>query len=123
MRINKKYLTGFLILLIIEIFIALFVKDTIIRQLLGDVLVVIVIYAFIKTFVQKSIKFLPVYLFLFAATVEIAQFFKLVEVLHLQNNRVMATIIGATFDIKDILCYLMGMIVLILWEKVSKYKL
>ncbi|MDS0524318.1 DUF2809 domain-containing protein [Clostridium sp. SHJSY1] len=117
MKIQFKYLISFIILFIIETLIALFVHDTIIRPYIGDILVVILLYTFIKMFVVKRMKFLPIYIFIFAAAVELAQYFHIVNLLHLQNNRVMAVIIGSSFDIKDILCYLIGSILLIVWEK------
>ena len=120
MRINMKYICAFLVLLITEIIIALFVKDAIIRPYIGDVLVVILMYSLIRGLIQKSIKFLPVYLFFFALTVELAQYYHIVEILHLQNNRVISTIIGTSYDIKDILCYLIASVILIAWEKIEK---
>lgn len=116
MKLNKSYLFVFLILLITEIMIALFVHDLIIRPFIGDILVIILMYTFIRGFLKKPIKLLPIYLFLFAVAIEIAQYFHLVERLHLQNNKLMATIIGSTFDIKDIFCYLVGAILLIIWQ-------
>lgn len=120
MKIDAKYLFAFLILLITETIIALFVHDSIIRPLIGDVLVVILMYTFIKGLIQKPIKFLPLYLFLFSAAVEMIQYFHIVEKLHLQDNKLISTIIGNTFDIKDILCYLVGAVILFAWEKIEK---
>ncbi|MBB6215378.1 hypothetical protein HNQ80_001467 [Anaerosolibacter carboniphilus] len=120
MKINKKYLFTFLILLIIEIIIALFVNDTIIRPLVGDILVVILMYTFIRGFISKSIKLLPLYLFLFAAAVEMAQYFHIVDLLNLRDNKLISTIIGTTFDQKDILCYLIAAVILFIWEKLEK---
>jgi hypothetical protein len=120
MKINLKYLIAFLVLLIIEIIIGLFVNDAIIRPYIGDVLVVILIYTFIRGIVHKSIKFLPVYLFVFAFAVELAQYYRVVYLLHLQDNKVISTIIGTSYDIKDILCYLIAAVVLVIWESLEK---
>ncbi|TYQ16429.1 UNVERIFIED_CONTAM: uncharacterized protein DUF2809 [Acetivibrio alkalicellulosi] len=120
MKINKRYLIIFFILLIIEIIIALFVRDKIIRPYVGDILVVILIYTLIRTFAKKTIKFLPIYIFIFALTVELLQYFNIVEVLNLQSNKVLSTIIGTTFDVKDILCYFIGTVIIIIWEKFER---
>lgn len=120
MKINKKYLISFIILFLVEVFIALFVKDTIIRPYIGDILVVILLYLLIKSFVVKEIKLLPIYIFLFAVFVELMQYFKIVEILNLQDNKFMSTIIGTSFDFKDIICYLVGTIIIIVWEKFLK---
>ena len=117
---RKKYLIVFTIVLIIEIIIALFVKDTIIRPYVGDILVVILVYSFIRSIVKKRIRFLPIYVLIFATVVEIAQYYRIVEVLNLNNNRVISIIIGASFDFKDILCYIFGAIILLIWEEVDK---
>ena len=120
MKINIKYIFSFIILFITETFIALFVHDTIIRPYIGDILVIILMYTFIKGFIQKPLKFLPIYLFVFASAVEVVQYYRVVDLLHLENNKIISTIIGTSFDIKDILCYLVGSIILIMWEGIVK---
>jgi hypothetical protein len=120
MKINLKYIVAFSILLIIEIMIAIFVNDDIIRPYIGDVLVIILMYTFIRGIIEKSIKHLPLYLLVFAASVELSQYYHLVNLLHLQNNKVLSTIIGNSFDAKDILCYLIGAVALVVWEKIEK---
>lgn len=117
MKINTKYIIAFLILLIIEIIIGIFIKDAVIRPYLGDVLVVILIYALIRGLTVRTIKFLPAYVFLLALIVELTQYYRIVEKLNLQNYRVISTIIGTSFDVKDIFCYFIGCIILIAWEK------
>ena len=106
--INIKYLCAFIIILAIEIMIAVFAKDNFIRSYLGDVLVVALIYTFVKTFVRSEIKLLPLYIFIFAVLVEIGQYFHLIELLGLEDYTIARIIIGTTFDVKDILCYFVG---------------
>jgi DNA integrity scanning protein DisA with diadenylate cyclase activity len=119
MKINLKYISAFFCLLLIETAIALYVHDTIIRPYVGDILVMILMYTFIKGIIPRRIRFLPVYLFIFACAVEVAQYFKLASILHLQNNRVVSTIVGSSFDIKDILCYLIGTAILIYLNRIK----
>lgn len=119
----KKYLFAFLILFVLEIIIATFINDAIIRPFIGDVLVVILMYTLIRGFMKKPIQYLPLYLFLFATAVEIAQYFNIVKILDLHDNKLIATIIGTTFDIKDIICYLAATIILLIWEEIEKKKL
>lgn len=120
MKINKRYLATFFILLIIEVFIALFVHDNFIRPYIGDVLVVIVIYTFIRGIIRRKIKNLPIYIFLFGVLVEVLQYFRIVEILHLQNSRFFTILIGTSFDVKDIMCYFVGTLILIFWELLIK---
>lgn len=120
MKINKRYLSAFFILLTIEVFIALFVNDNFIRPYIGDVLVVIVIYTFIRGIIRRKIKKLPIYIFLFGVLVEVLQYFRIVDILHLQNNRFFTILIGTSFDVKDIMCYFVGTLILIFWEVINK---
>ena len=117
MKINKIYLCIFLILVVIEVMIALFVHDTIIRPYIGDVLIVFLMYSFIRGIVGKRIKLLLLYLFIFSALVEIAQYFQIVKMLNLQDNKLFSIIIGTHFDIKDILCYLVASLILFAWGR------
>ena len=116
------YGTTFLILLIVEVLIALYVHDTFIRPYIGDILVVAVIYSFIRFFIPNRVKFMPLYVFVFAAFVEVLQYFKLVNVLGLEGNTFARIIIGSTFDIKDIICYGIGAIVIFIIEEIYARK-
>lgn len=118
MKFNAKYLLAFFILLITEIIIGLFVHDAIIRPYIGDFLVVVLMYTFIRVFTQRPKRLLPIYLLIFSSAVEVAQYFHIVNILHLQNNKLLSIIIGTSFDIKDILCYLAAAVVLFVWEAI-----
>ncbi|WP_242835156.1 DUF2809 domain-containing protein [Clostridium sartagoforme] len=104
---------------IVEALIALFVHDNFIRPYIGDILVIILMYTFIRGVIDKKIKILPIYLFLFASFVEVMQYFKVIELLNLENNKVASIIMGTSFDIKDILCYFIGSMILIIYENIS----
>lgn len=116
---NKKrliYLTVTILLLLVEIFIALFVHDNFIRPYIGDVLVVVVIYTFVRIFIPEKVRMLPLYIFIFAAFVETLQYFNIIELLGLGDNRFMSILIGSVFDIKDIICYGAGCLILGIYE-------
>lgn len=115
-RVDLRYLLAFLVVFVIEVLIAMFVRDTIIRPFVGDILVVVLIYLFIKIFFIKPIRFLSLYIFTFALTIEILQYFNLVELLNLQDCKILAIALGSTFDLHDILCYLIGAVVVAVWE-------
>ena len=114
-RKDKKrivYFGIFLLLLIIEVLIALFVHDRFVRPYIGDVLVVMVLYFLVRVFLPEGCKWLPFIIFILATGVEFLQYFNLVELLGLSDNRFMRTVLGAVFDFKDIVCYGVGCIVL-----------
>ena len=51
-------------------------------------------------------------MFIFAASVEILQLFHIVDILGLGDNRFFRVLIGSVFDIKDVLCYAVGCLIL-----------
>ncbi len=52
---NIRYFLLFIALLIIEILIALYVHDEIVRPYIGDVLVSILVYCFVKAFFNTPV--------------------------------------------------------------------
>jgi hypothetical protein len=116
MSLNSKkriiYLIGFVLLMCIETIIALYVHDNFIRPYIGDIIVVFVVYCFIRIFIPEGIKYMPVFVFIFATTVELLQYLNLAQMLGLENNRIARIVIGYTFDIRDIVCYLIGCVLL-----------
>ena len=116
MRKRLPYLIATLVLLATEVCIGLFVHDGFVRPFFGDVLVVILIYTFIRIFIPEKMRLLPLFIFIFATGVELLQYLKIVEVLGLQDNAFLSTVIGTSFDIRDILCYFVGCVFCGVWE-------
>lgn len=122
---NKKrlfYAIAFFVLLVVEVLIALFVHDSFIRPYIGDVLVVIVLYCFIRIIVPERVRLLPLWIFIFAAGVEVLQLLGLVDRLGLGDNKFFRVLIGSVFDIKDIACYAVGCAILGVYEGIRAYK-
>ncbi len=116
-QLRIKYGIAFALLLLIEVIIALYVHDSFIRPYVGDMLVVILVYSFTRIFIPEKCRLLPLYVFLFAAGVEVLQYFKLVHILGLEDNRFLRIVLGSVFDIKDIVCYGVGCILLEAFER------
>ena len=110
------YLAALLLLVAVEVLIALFVHDAFIRPYFGDVLVVVVIYCFLRVMFPSGVRLLPLYVFLFAATIEGLQYFGLVNLFHLDGSRFFRILLGSVFDWADIACYAAGCLLLGLWE-------
>ncbi len=102
------YIIIFFLLFATEIAIAVFVHDDFVRPFVGDILVVMLVCAFLRIIVPDKIRTMPVYATAFAVIIEILQYFDFVELLGLENNVVLSTALGRTFDIKDIICYIIG---------------
>lgn len=116
-QLRIKYCIAFVLLLLIEVIIALYVHDSFVRPYVGDMLVVILVYSFTRIFIPEKCRLLPLYVFIFAAGVEVLQYFKLVHVLGLEDNRFLRIVLGSVFDIKDIACYGVGCILLEVFER------
>lgn len=123
MRSRKRlfYAIVFLFLLIVEILIALFVHDRFVRPYVGDMIVVVVVYCFVRIVIPERFRLMPLWVFLFAVCVEVLQYFRIVEVLGVEKNAFLRTLIGTSFSWEDIFCYAVGCVVLAVWE-VCLYK-
>lgn len=121
LRTNKRsfYLAMTVFWLAVEVVIACYVHDRFIRPYVGDVLVVVVVYCFVRIWVPQGVRLLPLYVFLFAAGVEVLQYFHLVELLGVGNNTFLRVVLGSVFDVKDILCYGIGCVFLEGFERMK----
>ena len=113
---SKKYILITSILLIIELLIAVYVRDTVIRPFFGDVLVVMLIFSFVRIFYHGKTKQLAIAVLLFSYTIEALQYFQLIEMLGLQNNNIATIILGATFDWLDLVAYTFGVLFSVLLD-------
>ncbi len=120
MLFNRKYLLLFILLFFVEVYIALYVHDDIIRPYGGDTLVVILIYFFIRTFFQLPVIKTAVAIFLFACCIEVAQYLNIVDLLHLQNNKIASVVIGTSFAWLDILAYFIGTLAIIFVKQLTE---
>lgn len=110
------YLLAFFAVFLTEVCIALFVRDDFIRPYGGDVLVTVLICCFVRIFFPTGVKLLPVWVFLFAAAVEIGQYFDFVALLGLGDSRFFRILLGSTFSWADLVCYAAGCAVFALTE-------
>ena len=116
-KFNPKYFYLFSFVFIIEVLIAVFLNDSFIRPFVGDVLVIILMYTFIKTFFNCNKIKLLTGLLIFAFSVEISQYFHLVTVLNLQDYKIARVILGSTFDKMDFVAYVLGALVVVILNK------
>lgn len=111
-----------ILLLFTEVMIALFVHDKFIRPYVGDVLVVICIYTFVRIFIPEKFRWLPAAIFVFSSLVELVQLFNIVDLLGLGDIVFLKILVGSVFDIKDIICYAIGCAILMTFEFVKGKK-
>lgn len=115
-KFNAKYFYLALLLFLIETSIAIFLDDRIIRPLVGDVLVIPLIYCLLKAFWPLRPTTAALYVFAFACLIEGLQYFRFVDRLGLRDNPFLSTILGTTFDWKDILAYAIGAALVLIAE-------
>jgi DNA integrity scanning protein DisA with diadenylate cyclase activity len=112
-----QYFTPALLLLLAEGLIERYVHDNIIRPYVGDFLVVVLIYCLIKSFINTPVLKTAVGVLLFAYAAEISQYYNLVGLLGLQNSRPALLLLGHSFSWLDMLCYTLGITLVIIIEK------
>ena len=113
-----KYLLPAIFLFVVELVIAFFVHDTIVRPFIGDFLVVLLMYCFLKSFFQLPVYVAAVSVLLFAYGIEILQYFKLIYRLGWQDSLLAHLILGRKFHWMDMLMYTAGILLVILAENV-----
>ena len=95
-------------LLLVEVFIALFIKDDLIRPYLGDVLVTMLIYCFVRSFFKIGIFPALLFVLAFSFFIEFLQYLNLIEKLGLQYSKLARAVLGTSFSWLDLLCYTIG---------------
>ncbi|MGN6353754.1 MAG: DUF2809 domain-containing protein [Parafilimonas sp.] len=117
LRFQRRYFIFFVILLLIEVVIALFAHDNFIRPFFGDFLVVILIYCFIKSFLNTPLVMTAVAVLLFSYLIEVLQYFNIIKMLGIQNSNLARVVIGTSFEWTDLIAYTLGIGLVILLDK------
>ncbi len=105
---RRRYAISAALLGALILFIALFVRDDFIRPYGGDVLITVFICCAVRVVFPKKPQLLPLWVFLFAAAVEIGQYFDLVDRLGLGGSTFFRIALGTTFSPADLVCYAVG---------------
>ncbi|AYY83937.1 DUF2809 domain-containing protein [Chryseobacterium indologenes] len=122
-KFNLTYFLLTLLIFLLEVLIATKLKNIFfVRAYLGDVIVVILLYTFVKSFVKLNDQKLIPGILIFSCLVEFAQYFNIAEKLDFQPGSVMYVIIGNSFSWIDILCYAVGCLLLYIGVKVKPSK-
>ena len=113
---NSKFLVIFLAIFIIEILIAKYLDDAFIRPFGGDVLVVILIYAFFRIFLKMNNKKLALGVLILSFVIEFLQATHYVNWLGLQDNKFWTIVLGTYFSVYDLLAYFAGYLLCLLFK-------
>ena len=110
------YAIWFVILLLIEIYIALEVNDKVIRPYGGDFLVVMLIYCFLMVITRFRIPAAIFIVFVFSLIVEFLQLSNLIHHIPEHFGPAPRIILGHSFSWLDILAYILGLTTVYLAE-------
>jgi Protein of unknown function (DUF2809) len=113
---NHKYFYSTILLFLIEVCIAIFIKDGFVRPFVGDVLVVILIYCFLQSFWKIRPTIATAGIFVFACAVEGLQYLNIVDKLGWRSYKLLVIILGSSFDWGDIVAYAIGSGIVLWWE-------
>lgn len=107
MRLHLLWLLAAIALFAVEVIIATKLNHLhFIRAYFGDFLVVMLVYSAVKAFWNVEAKRLALGVFVFACVVELAQLFRLADVLQLTGWA--RAVLGTSFSFHDILMYAAG---------------
>ena len=113
---RRPYALAALTLFIIEVLIAVFVRDGIIRPYLGDVLAVALVYVVSRAVTPlRLVPALAVTLTI-AFAIEFAQLLGLLGALGLRDNQVARIVLGGVFDPMDLASYAAGVVLIVVVE-------
>lgn len=108
LRLSRPYVALAVALFAIEVLIARYVHDRLVRPYIGDVLVVILIYCFVRAFIDTPVRATAVGVLAFSFAIEALQYLEFVKVLGLEHNKLARIVLGTSFAWGDLVAYAAG---------------
>lgn len=108
MTFRPLYALATLAVFVIEVLIALYMHDALIRPYGGDVLAVVLVYLGLRAVTPMGVKSAALLALAIAFAIEFGQFFHVLDALGLGHNRLLRVVLGGVFDVKDLACYVAG---------------
>lgn len=121
-RFSTRYAALALAMFATEVAIACFVHDAFVRPLVGDALVVVLVYATVLSLFELPPLPTALGAFVFACAVEIGQYFELVKLLGLERVALARVVIGTAYDPHDFIAYATGAALLIASDRLLRRK-
>lgn len=107
-RFQSHYLLAASLLFLLEVFIALFVHDKIIRPYAGDFLATVFLYCLARGVLTAAPGRVALGVLLTAYLIEAWQYVNLLTWLGWQHSRVARIVLGSRFEWVDLLAYTLG---------------
>jgi hypothetical protein len=119
---RRGYFLGFLLLFLVEFLIAKYLHSGFIRMVVGDYLVVILLYCFFRSFLKISYQKTAIFTLLLAYFIECMQWLNILSLLRIKQNTFTHMTLGSTFDWMDMLSYTIGFISILVVEEILKQR-
>ncbi len=116
LQFNWRYFLIATLLFITEVFIAMFVHDQFIRPYFGDFLVVMLVYCFVKSFLNTPFLKTAIAVLVFSFAIEVLQYINIVNKIGLGHSTLAKTVIGTSFEWLDLIAYTLGIVFVIYVE-------
>lgn len=113
---RPSYALAAVVVFLIEVAIALWVHDDLIRPHGGDVLAVVLVYLGLRAVTPAGVRGGAAIAFAIAVVVEVSQWFRLAARLGLSANGLGETLIGSSFDTSDLIAYAIGALAILAIE-------
>ncbi|WP_298156857.1 DUF2809 domain-containing protein [Flavobacterium sp.] len=117
--LHVRYFCWFIALFLAECTIAGYFHDQLVRPYFGDLLVVILLYCFVKSFFNFNWFKTAMGVLLFSYVIEVSQYFHLIVHLGLKNSLAAKLILGSGFAWMDLVAYTLGTAVILVIESRS----
>lgn len=106
---------------LVEVAIALWVRDAFVRPYLGDVLAVILVYLIFRAITTWRVIPAAFAAFAVGLAVEIGQAINLLDSLGLSDHAVARVVFGTAFSVGDIFCYAAGAAIAMIADFAREY--
>ena len=123
MKARLAYVVAAVVVFTVEVLIAIFVHDQLVRPYIGDILAVVLVYLGIRAVMDISVGRALIAACIIAVVIEFAQLFHLLEALGLSHNRLARIVLGGVFDVKDLVCYAFGAVAVLMVEMTRRQRL
>lgn len=115
-RFSKSYFIVAMLLFLTEVYIALCIRDDLIRPYGGDFLVVIFLYYLVRSMMNIGVREVAAGVLLFSFVIEFVQYLNVIEMIGLKKYAVARVILGTSFEWGDMLAYTCGIAAVVMFE-------
>jgi CBS-domain-containing membrane protein len=120
LKARLAYLLATVVILTVEVVIALFVRDDLVRPYVGDTLAVVLVYCALRAATPLSSAMAIAASLGLAVVIELGQLFHVLNAVGLADNRLARVVLGGVLDLKDLAAYATGAVLIAIVEGARK---